>query len=188
MVGFFERMMITKQLKFSDGRIELFDRRFAISGEFISNHIGEINSIPEAVAKIYRSSKDASCLFFIEVGSKYKFSFNDFINWELDVNKFCGWGVMKYEKIDKDEKIIVVSVLDSPTGIFMKGKTALACDHITRGFIAGGAKAAFNDEIECLEIECIAKGDLRCLFVAARSDELKLKYQKIYERQVGNTI
>ena len=188
MIDFFERMMITRQLKFSDGRIELFSRRFAISGEFISNHISEINSIPEAVAKIYRNSKDSSFLFFMEVGSKYKFSFNDFINWELDVNKFCGWGVMKYERIDKDEKIIVVSVLDSPTGIFMKGKTALACDHIIRGFIAGGAKAAFNDEIECLEIECIAKGDLRCLFIAAKSEELKLKYPRIYELQLGKFI
>ena len=188
MVGFFERMMITRQLRFSDGRIELFNRRFAISGEFISTHIGEINDDPEAVAKIYKSSKEASFLFFMEVGSKYKFSVNDFINWELDVNKFCGWGIIKYEKIDKEEKIIAASVQDSPTGLFLKGKTGLACDHITRGLIAGGAKAAFNEDMECLEIECVAKGDQRCLFLATHSGELKSRYKEIYERQVGKII
>lgn len=186
--SFFEKMMLTKRLKFLDGRIELFSERFAIAGEFISTHVMEINEEPEAVAKIYRCSKESFFLFFKDIGSRYGFSETDYLSWGLDIYKFCGWGVVKYEMVDKENKKLAASISDSPTGLFMKDKTELACDHMIRGMIAGGAKAAFNTEIECLEIECIAINGKICKFVAGSPEELRLKHAEFYGRQVSGSL
>ena len=188
MVGFFEKMMLTKKLRFLDGRIELFGERFAIVGEFISTHIMEISDEPKAIANIYRCSKESFFHFFKNVGSEYEFAETDYLKWGLDIYKFSGWGVVEYEMVDKEGKKLVVSVSDSPTGIFMKGKTNLACDHIIRGMLAGGSKAAFNSEIECLETKCIAIGDKICQFVVGPADELKSKHAALYNRQVVGSL
>ncbi len=188
MTGFFDKMILTRRLRFSDGRIELFDERFAIGGAFISTHIEEINNDPEAVAKIYRCSRDSFFLFFKEIGTKYKFSRSDYLNWSLDIYNFCGWGMVKYEMVDKENRKLAASILDSPTGIFMKGRTGIASDHIARGMIAGGTKAAFNMEIECVETECIAANGKKCMFMAAPAEELKSRYAKLYEMQVDGSF
>ena len=76
-----------------------------------------------------------------------------------------GWGLLSSIDLDLEHKRAIVVVNNSAVGSALKGKVKTHCDHFMRGIIAAIFWDFFNEEIDCVESECIALNDAKCKFI-----------------------
>lgn len=76
-----------------------------------------------------------------------------------------GWGNLQIIDMDIQSKRAIVITETSPFAEELKGKTKLPADTLLRGALAGMFSKIFEDDIDCVEIECEAKGSERCKFI-----------------------
>lgn len=186
-MNIFEKLMFTKQLNFKEGQINLLDQRLVMfTTDFLSAYTLNINDNPKLVSDIYLSAKNSvKNGFGPGIGKKYSFTFYEFFNWYIDIARLSGWGIIKFERVDEDIKQGVISIENSPVSTYLKGKVKSPCDHIIRGFMAGGSETVFKTEMAIVETECIALGAPQCKFIFGPKDIIKTKYKNLYEQQVG---
>ena len=178
--------MLSKQISFNEGKISLLGQRFVIlPADSLIYYVLKINKDVKFISKLYNSAKQTVAKGFgVDVGRNYSFSFGDYTNWFVEIAKFGGWGIIKWEELEKESHKGVISIENSPIGVSLKGKVNSPCDHIIRGFIAGGASSAFKSDVDVIETECIATGSTKCILVIDSNENLKLKYKKLYETQL----
>src|SRR5271157_3801045 len=159
-MSIFEELMLARQLSFSKGSIELLGNRVVIfNANLFSEYTLRINDSPDAVSLLYETVKSSFRDGFAKsVGEKYKFSFSDYFKWMKDLAEMNGWGVFTWEGLDQEARQGVLFVENSPIAKDLAGKVRNPVDHIIRGFIAGGASAAFASDIDVVEKECFALG------------------------------
>ncbi len=185
-MSFFEKLLLSKQLSFNLGDIELLDQRLVIvSSEAFANYIYSINDSNElAVSNLYQIAKKAMIQLGINIGKKYSFSFGDYSTWFVEIARLNGWGKAKWELLDKKNFKGIISIEDSPISTALKNKVKNPCDHIIRGLIAGGATSSFKMDVEVIETECIAQGKEKCIFVIDTDSNLKSQFPDLYTKQL----
>ncbi len=184
-MNIFEKLMIARQISFKDGSVYVVGARVVVPpAAAISEHSLMINENPEYVQTLYESSKEGFRQTLVEGLPKlHGFDVNDFMKWS-ELSIVTGWGVFDWQDLDYGKKSATVLLENSPVGTMLAGKVKKPVDHIARGFIAGTAEVAFKEEVDCVEIECVALGAKRCRFaVGARKDLEKTAELK---RQVGS--
>ena len=82
----------------------------------------------------------------------------------MDMGAQIGWGHFSLERHDPKLKILQVAVAHSPFAESY-GKSSQGVCHLIRGVLAGMAATLFGKDCTSHEIECLARGDERCLFV-----------------------
>jgi predicted hydrocarbon binding protein len=133
-----------------------------------------ISGFQKAITESY--GKEAGECFFeggFEGGSlsakKYKtlYNFSDLevIEFMMKMGTQIGWGCFSLEHYYPEQKILCVSVAHSPFAEFYGTSSQGVC-HLIRGVVAGIASILLSGECTTTEVECRAKGDKRCLFVA----------------------
>ncbi|NIN66729.1 MAG: hypothetical protein GTO63_18980 [Anaerolineae bacterium] len=75
-----------------------------------------------------------------------------------------GWGKFEVEKLDVDNRQLIVVVKNSPFAEAYGDAENGVC-HMIRGVMAGMATGIFDTEVESEEVLCRAKGDELCRFV-----------------------
>lgn len=99
---------------------------------------------------------------------KYKelhnFSDREVIDFMMNMGNQIGWGHFSLEQFDQKLKILQVAVAHSPFAESY-GKSSRGVCHLIRGVLAGMAAILFGKDSSSHEIECLAKGDEKCLFV-----------------------
>lgn len=173
-MNLFEKLLLARQISFTDGRIELLGQRVVISNaNLFSEYTFRINDKPELVFDLYDSVKSSFAEDFAKgLGKEFGFAFKDFVKWMTDLSNMTGWGMFTWEYYDEAKKSWVITVEDSPISKKLNGKVNKPVDHIIRGFIAGGASAALRENMDVIEEECVALGAGKCRFILKRSDEL----------------
>lgn len=166
-MNFFEELMLARELSFTEGEIRLLGSRVTfLHATFSAEYTLRVNDNPEKVQDLY----DVSKVSFrdgmsIAIGKKYHFSFNDFFKWLTQIAMLAGWGKLTWQDLNDQEKSGVILVENAPVATMLKGKVKLPCDHLERGFIAGGATGWLNTNVDCVEEECAALGAAQCRFV-----------------------
>jgi predicted hydrocarbon binding protein len=89
---------------------------------------------------------------------------HDIIDFMMKMGSRIGWGNFILECYDAKKKVLRVSVTHSPFAESY-GRSAKSVCHLIRGVLAGMAAVVFDTDCISSEIECVAKGDRRCLFV-----------------------
>ena len=98
------------------------------------------------------------------------YSEREIIDFMLEMGNQIGWGHFSLDKYDPEMKYLGVVVKHSPFAEAY-GDSAHAVCHILRGVIAGLASVLFSDSCTAAEVECQARGDDRCRFVAVVQKE-----------------
>ena len=98
MMDFFEKLMLAKQLSFTEGRIDLLGQRFVIApSDSLATFIYKINANAKLVGRLYSIAKQAvKNGFGANVGHTYSFSFWNYYEWFLDIAKLGGWGIINF--------------------------------------------------------------------------------------------
>jgi predicted hydrocarbon binding protein len=183
----FEKFMLARQLNFSDGKIELLGQYVLfLPSDFLAMYTESVNSNPELVKSLYEAAKRTVREGFgVNVGKSYGFSPRDYTNWFKDILKLSGWGDAYWEENDLENHKGVISIKGSTVAAYLKGKVSSPCDHIVRGFMAGGGSNTYNSDIDVIEIECEAIGAERCKFIVDSAENLKIKFPNLSKQQLS---
>lgn len=187
-MSLFEKLMLVKQLSFKDGSIDLMGWPLVFApANFFSLFIGEINDDPKLVAELYYAAKQSNKEgFTTSIGKSYGMTFIDTTKFFVDLVGLVGWGNATWVDLDSKSKKGKIAVQGSVMTTNLKGKVKTACDHVIRGFMAGGASSAFKTDVDMLELECMALGAQRCIFVMDTKENLKAKYPELAKQQLGD--
>ena len=185
-MNIFDKLMLSRQVSFQDGRIELLGQRVVISpSDFFASYVLKINDRPELVTDVYLAAKQATRDgFATNLGKANKFTFEDYSQWLVDLAILSGWGQIKWVEREKDKLRGVLSATDSPVALNLKGKVKRPCDHVIRGLMAGGASSAFRANVEIIEYECEALGHDACKFVIGTPADLCKRFPALYKAQL----
>lgn len=186
-MSIFDELMLAKQLNFTDGKIELMGQGVLIApSDFLAAYTESIGDSHELVIELYGCAKRSVHEGFgPNVGKSYGFSVMDYTNWFVNILNMSGWGRVRWEENDWENKKGVIVIEHSPIAKYLKGKVSSPCDHIVRGFMAGGGASAFNSDIDTIEVECEAAGAERCKFIVDSKENLKAKFPELVEQQLG---
>lgn len=183
----FEKLMLARQLKFTDGEIDMLGQRVVIvPSDLFTKYMADINDKPDRIAEVYNSAKQAMKENFgVNIGKSYGFNFNDFSNWFVELATLSGWGNVKFEENDKERHVAVITIKNSPIAVGLKGKVSSPCDHIIRGLMAGGSSSAYKNNVDMIETDCEALGAEKCKFIIDTKDNLRAKFPDLVEKQLG---
>jgi predicted hydrocarbon binding protein len=87
----------------------------------------------------------------------------------LDFGRMFCWGQWEMSSFDKISTTFIVK--NSPIAQ-LYGRTERAVCHPIRGTLAGFAESLIGQKRDCIEVQCIAKGDQFCEFIVAANEDL----------------
>jgi len=82
-----------------------------------------------------------------------------------------GWGHIQSIDVQYEGKKAIVVVENSPFAFALKGKMTFPVDALLRGTLAGIFTKLFEEEIDCVEVECAALSSERCKFILKPKSE-----------------
>jgi predicted hydrocarbon binding protein len=187
-MSFLEKLMLSKQLSFTDGKVELLEQRVLFfPSDFFGLYTKEIIDDFNMVTTLYKSLKQTAIDGFGKKTLKsHGFSIIDYSKMIKDIANLSGWGNIAFESFDEYNKHSIINIEDSPIGSYLQGKVKTPCDHILRGLIAGYGTVAFEHDVDAIEIECTALGSARCKIVVDSPENLKIKFPEYYKMQIEN--
>jgi len=104
----------------------------------------------------------------------FNFSDKEIIEFMMKMGTEIGWGSFSLDYYNPDSGTVRITVKNSPFA-HAYGKSTEGVCHLIRGVIGGMASAIFHQDCTASELECISKGDDRCIFVV----DLKLQSHDI---------
>jgi predicted hydrocarbon binding protein len=87
-----------------------------------------------------------------------------------------GWG--NIEIVQANSRAIV-HVFNNPFAFRLFGVAKEPCDHIFRGIFAGLFSMAFQKEIDCVELHCIAQGANDCEFILKQQHDFDVSKKEV---------
>ena len=182
----FDQKTLVQRLEFKDGTIDLMGKRLMLyPSYFIALYTEAVSNQPKHTSRIYYLMKNSMAGGFADtIGKSFNLTFGDYIKFFIEVVKMSGWGITTIAKLDETEKYVVVDIADSPIATYLRGKVDSPCDHVIRGFLAGGTTLAFGKEVDAIEIECTALGAERCRFMIDSIDKLSDRFPIIVKDQI----
>lgn len=123
----------------------------------------------------YKSLKTQFGIDFRQEGDKGLKIIEDFFT-------ASGWGLLSSIDLDLENKRAIVVVNNSAVGSVLKGKVKAPCDHFMRGIIAAIFWDFFNEEVDCVESECIAMADSKCKFVVKLPHEFDFSKENVKQQ------
>lgn len=187
MFAILTELLMHNQIKFEKGSITIFGRPSSLlpTDSFVNlqkqlEKAGHENSI-------YYASKESGRLWFEEMNRTYSLKGKDVIMWGSNIVTLAGWGEAVITKRDDAEKVIVFNLKNSMT-VKIYGPTDHAVDHLFRGLLCGAMSAIYKVDLDCVETQCVAKGDPICEFLVKPSEKfdqtnplVKKQLQKVLE-------
>lgn len=159
-----KKLMMAREISFEKGNITLLKQRVVISpAQIFTNVVDEVNNDPGLTYKFYEAAKKVNMKGYADlVSEKYKLRGMKLAEWLINSGEIGGWGEIKFTERDVPKKMFKIRVINS---ISKDKKSSRPFDHFLRGQIAGGASAAFNIDLDCIETKCMASGNNFCEFV-----------------------
>lgn len=173
------KLLMSKQVKFSDGRLELMGIRdsFTPGVTFVEIQKELMKSGRQHL--IYSSAKKSGYNWFKYMSKVYSgMKQTEAVKWGVDLMSLSGWGIPTLEKLDLEKKITIFNLKNS-TVAKLYGKSSTPVDHFFRGLTAGGGSYILNEDLDCVETHCLSKGDGFCRFLVAPINLLEVSSKSL---------
>jgi len=162
--NFFDKFIFTNNIKYTHSNFFLMNIPFVMAPVETLIGIASVNDV-EFQKKIYlavkQSTKDALfkdlTLSFSDKKKELEFVENFFTA--------SGWGNIQSIDVQFEAKKAIIIADNSPFASALKGKVSLPVDSFLRGTLAGIFTKLFDEEMDCVEIECAALSSERCKFI-----------------------
>lgn len=182
--NFFDKFIFTSTLKYTHNNFYLLDIPFLIAPIETLAGLCEVQDM-EFHKKIYESvKKNTAQNLMKEFGTN--FGGDKKKQTEL-VSQFftaSGWGELQSVDLQPETKRAIIVLNSSPFAAKLKGKTQLSADIFLRGTLAGLFSNVFEENIDCVEVECIALNFERCKFIIKPKSEFDFA-NKIVQDQLS---
>ena len=183
--NFFDKFIFTSTLKYTHNNFYLIDLPFLITPIETLVGLCEVQDI-NFQKKIYESVKKSTAESLMkEFGAN--FGGDKKKQTELLETFFTasGWGQIQTIDLQSDTKRAIIVLDNSPFAAKLKGKTQLSADVFLRGTIAGMFSKIFEDNIDCVEVECAALAGEKCKFIIKPKTEFDFA-NKIVQDQLSH--
>ncbi|MFA6268239.1 MAG: 4-vinyl reductase [archaeon] len=183
--SFFDKFIFTSTLKYTHNNFYLLDIPFVIAPiESLVGLAGVQDN--EFLKRIYTEvKKSTNEKLMKDFGTNFGIEQKK----ELDlVETFftaSGWGQIQNIDVEADGKRAIIVLDNSPFAAELKGKTQVAADTFLRGALAGIFCKIFNEDIDCVEVECAALNFERCKFIIKPKTEFDFT-NKIVQDQLSH--
>src|SRR3989304_9355332 len=168
------KLVIHKQIIFKNGKFEILGQSVLIMPSKFLPFV--LKQYPGSKAILYEFCKMAGKEFGEGLRSNFGLSADKLRKTFEEVFNIAGWGTAIFHKLDYDNGIAHVKLLNSTIAKQVKSKQPV--DHAVRGFFAAGGSEIFGKEAECIETQCSSAGKDHCEFVVGSFDLLSKNYKK----------
>lgn len=178
-MNFFEMLILSQRLHIEDGKISFYGQDIVIfEPTSLSEYILDIDDDLASIKLLYHIAKEA----IIENSKNIidNFKATEPTKWIAKTVNLYAFGKVTFVNDNMEDVLLENSVIVE----ILKNKVKNPPDHILRGIIAGFSSIIRNENLECIEIECLATKGKFCRLVISQEAFLKTKYNEIYERQV----
>ncbi len=176
--AFYDKFIFTNALKYKHSNFYLLNLPFVIAPNDL--FLGMLALDDDFQKKLYSAVKQS-----VKTGLIKKFRLDFGFKGEKLVNFLetyfmaSGWGEIKTVDLDFKNQKAIVKVSNSPFGSGLHGKVSKPCDHILRGIFAGLFSKAFEANVDCVEVHCVALGESDCEFIVKRPNEFSLENKHV---------
>jgi len=187
-MSIFDKLAAIKEVRFDDGCITLSGQRvLIIPQEFASAVTKQMLANPKIAGSIYEETRKELAKGWAElVKRRYKFGDDPrkFIEWLIETGEFVGWGKHELIKFDSTKLEGILRTHNAPMAETFKGQTKKPIDHIWRALTAGCSTAAFEMDMDWVEINCLATGANYCDFLFKPRKNFTPAEKKQYKDQL----
>jgi hypothetical protein len=183
-----QKLAFFRNLSLEEGIMSVYGSRIQIlPSEMLAGFIYYGHNSQECAKAQYRAAKNSTIEYIEKMAKPEEAPEGKQIRFAYELLNELGWGKSSIKSHDIERGRAVIEVDGSSVGsTYLKsfGKSEKAVCHLHRGGIAGGAIAlSGKKDVIALEMECIAKGDEKCVFVCGPKKELMEEYGKLIEEQ-----
>jgi len=187
-MSIFDKLAVIKEVRFDDGCITLSGQRVLIIPQELALAVTtQIIKDPKLAGTIYEQTRKEVAKGWAElVKRRYKFGDDPrkFINWLIETGEFVGWGKHELVKFESSKLEGIMRTYNAPMAELLKGKTKKPIDHIWRALTAGCSTAAFNTDMDWVEISCLTNGTPYCDFLFKPRKSFSKSERKLYKDQL----
>ncbi len=166
------KFLLAKALKFGKGEIQIYDIPVILgpadcSVFLIHNLIKELG-YAKAHDLIYNSLKKGNQEYCKALRKNTKAEGRDLASLYEQIVTLGGYGVANITEFSLEKKRLVCRFYNSPIANRYKeifGKVGYCVDFVTNGLYAGSFNVLFNEDLDSVEVHCVAKGDPYCEFI-----------------------
>jgi predicted hydrocarbon binding protein len=185
MFDVFGKVLVTRQIKFEEGKIVLFNQRITMNPAYTNAMIQKELEKIKSAHLIYDSMKQLGLQWTRDLQKNYGTKHRDVVKWGINVVTLAGWGIVEIIEDNPLKKIIIFKLKDSAiakTILKNYGKSKTPVDYSFRGMIAGTFSVLYKTDMDCIETKCLAMGDSICEFVVKEKSKINFKDEKIRQQ------
>lgn len=179
--SFFDKYIFTNTLKYTHNNFFLVDMPFVIAPISILLNLAGSQDIAFQ-RKLYVEVKNSSRSYFLEKVSGFGLDKEKQLKFVEEFFIGSGWGTISAVDLKFESKRAIVVVDNSPFVAELKGKSKVAVDVFLRGVLAGLFSRIFNENIDCVEVECAALNFERCKFIIKPQQEFDFSNQIVRDQ------
>ena len=187
-MSIFEKIMAVKQASFKDGEITLFNERVMIVPQesiiFITDYLLKNENLASEFYEGIRKSVYAGWANNIRKTYSFDKDPRKFIEWLINLGAFVGWGKHELIKFDSTQLTGILRTYNGPIANHYKGKCNVPVDHYWRALTAGSSSAAFQRDMDWIELSCMTQGKDYCEFLFKPRENLTAEEKKKYKDQL----
>ncbi len=170
----FDMFKFSRMLDMKDGQLSLMGTPISIVPTDLlceqQKMLIDTLGIEKAYDSIYSASKKGAFEYNNEFIKKQKFEDKKkIIDWQKKIVTFAGWGEVEIALSDVKNTKFVFVFRNSP---YPKsyGSAKYAVDFVASGFAAGGLSVVCGENLDAVEIKCMARGDPFCQIVVDKPE------------------
>jgi predicted hydrocarbon binding protein len=186
-MNMFEKFSLSREISMKDGEIILDQQRLTLLPvNFVGNYLIQVKDNQKQQRILYEVMKKGFIEYAMKLGKEYFLSYRDFLDRWVKYCDFGGWGIVKYQLVEKEENCGFLHIKDLPLHLYLKSKGVKEpSDPIWEGLVAGSLMTTFKGEIEVVEVKCICSGNDVCVFYWGPRKYLKNKFPEIVSKRFG---
>ena len=178
---FFDKYIFTNTLKYTHNNFYLVNVPFVISPVDIFLSLLKSDDL-ELHKKIYLAVKEDTKSSFMKRFSALGITENKELDFVRAFFIASGWGSMQVIDHDKETKRAIVVLDNSPFATALVGKADVAVDTFLKGVLAGLFSEIYKEDIDCVEVECVALGAKSCKFILKPKTEFDLGKKAVQDQ------
>ena len=160
------KLLMTRQLKFQEGKIDI------VSLPVVLGPVEPLVLIQQELEKqglqkvIYYAGKTVGYKWFFNMNKIYPLKDMDVFKWGNDLITLGGWGISKLIDYQPKNRRAIFTLENSRMVSKYTGKEKVV-DHYYRGLLAGACSLVMGKDIDVVETKCsIDKKNKSCKFIA----------------------
>ncbi|MEM0372371.1 MAG: 4-vinyl reductase [archaeon] len=179
------KLMLMRQLRFGDGKIDLFNQNILITPSFL---VTELTHEMKDEPTLYEIGRRTGFEWFKTMVKDFRLKEQDIVKWGFTNLTMGGWGkfiIKEVQVLGKRSHTILEESTIAKEYVKKYGKSDFPVDNFVRGLMAGGACIIHNHPtMEMIETKCMAMGERCCEIIAKPREELDLK-NPFVAKQIG---